>query len=607
MKTNSLISQGLFKSGLRRYWPLWLVLFVMLILNLDAPIYFAAVEIAGRTDGLAEKVQSMQSLWYTARMGSLVYALVASIVVAAALDDHLFDSRSATFVGSLPLRRTTIFATEFLLGLVALLAVFGLACICLLPLRVVVGSIFSLADLCIWYAITAALTLVLYAFAQLACHLSGTRPVAILLYGVLNFLVICLETAVGLAISSLQYGMVHSDWITEWMSPIIRLGEAVLYGVGDSSSPQWGTIALYVVVALVVAVGTNALFARRNLEAAGESVAYPVLRPVLKYLGGISMALLFSSVYCLLRLSDMRDGVPVSAPGALAILCLLVVGGALGVLFAEMIMRRSAHVLRMCWRDALVLAAVSVVFVGVCWFDVLGVAHYVPDAAKVEQAFIMSDYTDQATLEERENVSAVCDLQRDLLAYDVRRASGDNYVTINIIYQLSGGRLIKRSYPVLANYQSHYYDGTPKNEGSLLLDSFMQISDSREGRASRFAEVLDPEAQLTFQVEYCTDVNQYEYKTVTLTADEAADLRANALSRDLLEEPAGESNQNYVSYEENYLNATLYAYERGEDGVDYERCVMALQLGNKSTPNTLAWLAEHHPEIEFIGWDGELG
>lgn len=603
MKANKLISPGLFKSGLRRYWPLWLVLFVALILSLDAPIYFSAVEIAGRADGLAEKVQSMQSLWYTARMGGLVYAFAASIVVAVALDEHLFDNRAATFVGSLPLRRSSIFATEFLLGLVALLAVFGLASICLLPLRVVVGSIFALTDLCTWYAITAALTFVLYAFAQFACHLAGSRPVAILLYGVLNFLMICLEMAVGLAISALQYGLVHTDWVTEWTSPVVRLGEAAMYGMDANNTPQWSTIALYVLAALVMAVGTNALFTRRNLESAGESVAYPMLRPVLKYLGGISMALLFSSVFCVLRLSNVADGVPVGAPGALAILCLLVAGGALGVLFAEMIMRRSAHVLRLCWRDALVLAAVSAAFVGVCWFDVLGAARYVPEPTQVEQAFISSDYTDQATLVEQENVAAICDLQRNVLAYDVKQASGDRYTTIHIIYQLSGGRLVKRAYPVLENYQSHYYDGASKNEGSLLLDSFMQISDSREGRASRFEEVLDPQAQYSFRVEYCTDINLYEYKTVTLTAAEAADLRDTALSRDLLEEPAGESNQNFASTED-YLEATLYAYDTRE-GEDNERCVMALQLGKSNTPHTIAWLAEHHPEIEFIGWNGE--
>lgn len=603
MKDNKVISKGLVMSGLRRYWPLWLALFVALILSLDAPIYSAAIEIAGRQDSMADRVESMRLLWYSVRMGSLVYALVASIIVAVAIDEHLFDSRAATFVGSIPIKRQTIFASQFVLGYVALLGVFGLAALLLVPLRIAIGSLFALRNIVFWYAMTALVTFVFYAFAQLSCHLAGSRAVAVLLYGVINFLSVCLEQAVRLVIASLQYGMSSYDFVSDKLSPAIWLGEAIQRGMDVQSKIEWISVGVYVLVAIGIAALTAALFVRRSFESAGESIAIPALRPILKYLSGVSMALLFSSVLCLLRMSNTAHEVPVGTFGAMAIACVMAVGSMLGVLFSEMIMRRSARVLKHCWRDGIVLACLSLAFVAVCWFDLLGVAHRVPAPADVQSVNISWDYSGEATLTSQEQIADVCSLHRELLAFDNWSDTESGTVILRLRYHLNNGHWLSREYPVMANYFPYIYDEESPNEGALIVEHFAHIADTVEGRASRFAQVLDVDTPSNIQVEYYADGDVGEYRTIEISPDDRTDFIEHALRPDLLEEPAGEISQTFVVADGDLLDATIMVFE-GQANTGSEACILTENLGETTTPHILAWLSERYPDLKLMRQDG---
>lgn len=606
MKDSKLLSLGLFKSGLRRFWPLWLAYFIALILTFDAPMYSAAIQIAGNGESLAVRTEAMQNLWYSARIGSLAFACVAAIVVAVALDEHLFEGRAATFVGSLPMRRQSVFATEFAVGYVALLGVVGLAVVALLPLRVVVGPIFSLKDMCVWYVIYAAVAFVLYAFAQLSCHLAGSRAIAVLLYGVINFLAVCLEAAVNLVVSSLQFGMSNLDYVSYKFSPVIGLSEAILRGMGRGAAPDWLELALYVLVALLVAVGTGMLFARRNLESAGESIAIPVLRPVLKYLGGISMGLLFSSVLCLLRLSDMADGVPVGKTGAAAIACVLAVGSMLGVLFSEMIMSRSARVLGRCWRDGLVVACVAVAFVAGCWFDVLGIAHHVPQPQEVKKVTVSWDYNGDATLTSPERIAEVCQLHQDLLGYDAWGESDGGTVALTLAYQLKNGRHLVRRYPVTANYGAYVFGEEEADTGAKLVEQFARIANTEEGRESRYEEVLDPSAKHFIQIEYYVDSDMGEYRTIEIAEEDRADFIEHALRPDLLKEPLGAVEKAFGSIGDDMLDATLTISDEPQQYDPFaDVYILSEILGKDTSPNIVSWLKEHYPNIELMTNSGE--
>lgn len=598
MKLDSMLSPGLLKSNLKRFWPLWLVGLIGLVLLIDVPLYGAAGEIARSSQSLAEQRESMVGAFATMRLLSWAYALVGSITVALVLHEHLFDGRAATFVGSLPVRRPAVCASVALSGLLMLLALPLLAAIALLPLRAMLGAVLPLAEIARWYGFTTLFVVVLYATALVSCHLAGTRAVALLLYFVINFLAVCLEAATQMAISALVYGMASTGELFDWASPAAwLLGTVITWDVPGVPSAVPG-VACYVLSAVVMTVLSGWLFCRRDLETAGDSVAVRQLRPVLGVLAGASMALLFSSVYHLTHLFSAASGLPMTRGEATVMAVLMAVGAWLGVLIAEMIMRRSTHVLAYCWRTGLALAAASIVFVGACWFDVTGAGHYVPDATEVEKVSVQGNWSNEFTLTSPEAIASACDLQRDAIAYGGVGDRNGSTFDLMLTYRLKSGRVVHRSYPIISSWFDTEEEPDVIGEGDALVKRFIELADSPEGRAARYAELLEGDlSKLSCSLEYRSDDGAYEV-SADLPADELDGL-FEALRHDLLEDQAGEVLDQH-DWADGY-DATLNIQTTDEEGRPI-RNLLSMQLCDKSCPQTVAWFVEHHPEIELQPW-----
>jgi hypothetical protein len=97
------------------------------------------------------------------------------------------------------------------------------------------------------------------------------------------------------------------------------------------------------------------------------------------------------------------------------------------------------------------------------------------------------------------------------------------------------------------------------------------------------------------------------YSSVDLYGKDALDFIQNVLARDLMEEGAGELFYEMTADEsETTYDAVAYVEDQKrsqEEG--YGSYLLSLQLSER-TPNTLAWLDEHHPEVELIevSYDG---
>lgn len=601
MKSANLLSPGLIKSGLRRYWPLWLAGFIALLLFVVLPAYVSVPMIVNAAENATDRADSLNFFWSTMSFMAWVYSIGGALVVALTLNDHLFDSRAATFVGSLPLRRPAVFASTFASGMLVLVALPAVASLCLMPLSLALGLVFSPLRVLEWFALTVALSFIFYSFAQLSCHASGTRLVATLIYGVIGFLAICVEAAVRLLMSALVYGISSDSVSFDWLAPAAHIVSILTLSYPDKSIP-WAELAPYLLVACVATVGAAWLFGRRNLESAGDGVLFAPLRRALKYLAGISLALLFGSVYRLLDTTDAFSGIPMSTGDFLVLAVLLAVGAFLGALFADMIMSRSTHVLGSCWREGLALACVMLAFLGACRVDLLGVGRYVPKTDEVEMAILTCDYgSDSMEIASPEGIDDVRALQQHLIDYG-GAGETEQAFTIDVNYKLKSGRFVQRTYPILTNFPvTTLGDG----QDSQLLREFAQIADSDEGRASRFSEALGLKDNAHVQIEYMREDGTYS--SVDLYGQDALDFIQNVLARDLMEEGAGELFYEMTADEsETTYDAVAYVEDQKrsqEEG--YGSYLLSLQLSER-TPNTLAWLDEHHPEVELIevSYDG---
>ena len=156
----SCFNGAVFKKTLARFWPLWAVNLVFWVIALplrallrlhlqesDSMLRFAYTAVTDVTGGI---------------LGTVITALGA-ILVAMAVCSHLYNSRSANFMGSLPVRREGLFLSHYLAGLVMLLAPNCLVFLLTLAIEAAGGTLL-IAPLAWWLAVSCGMYFFFYSF-----------------------------------------------------------------------------------------------------------------------------------------------------------------------------------------------------------------------------------------------------------------------------------------------------------------------------------------------------------------------------------------------------------------------------------------------------------
>lgn len=460
MQKTPVINGTLFVSSLKRYWPLWLTVLIVWALAYLAPFSSMSDFIRG-----VENFQLTQ-LWKSMFVMAVPIACVLSIVPVMLLSERLFSAKAATFYGSAPQSRRTLFFTAYAASL-APLAVIELLVALLLAALISPASGFNAGMVCEWYGFVLACTFVFTALAQLVCELTGSRAVAVFLYLLLNVLVVCLTTAVWLIVRVLLFGLEGSYLEAFWASPLIALMQYASFGTGEEQIVNWPAVAAYCVAALAFLAAAFALDGRREAESAGEVVAFSWLRPILKYLAGICAALFLGVVVNAVQTQSLVTHNPLGLAGVVVLAIAMVVGAFLGVLFAQMVLERSARVLHSSWKGGLVIACAACLFVGVTYADPLALQNRVPDVDDVASVELQEYTMCVADVYTDKGIEAVCELQQDILAEreNLVASYGETDTAsseIGIVYHMNDGSTIKRCYPLC--YEVNFDTGYPDED-----------------------------------------------------------------------------------------------------------------------------------------------
>lgn len=285
-----------FRKCLSRWWPLWVIygviLFIMLpgaLLNARSTIpYVSAEQISYLSNVILSETQMLLPLT----------AFCAGLLAAAAMFGYLYTPRGAGLAASLPIRRGCMFRTHLLAGLVMLLSaeavVFGLAVL-------IEATRFELViePLLIWLGILALETVVFYGIAVLCAMFTGHVVMLPCLYLLVNFIAVGFQLLVEAVLYMFVYGMSGMvDLPVDWLSPLVLFMRRTSVGHADLVRPISGTGAevaianfsgwtyplVWAAFALLLLVCAGQLYRRRRMESAGETVAIPVLKSVLKYI-----------------------------------------------------------------------------------------------------------------------------------------------------------------------------------------------------------------------------------------------------------------------------------------------------------------------------------
>lgn len=496
----SFFNGTVFKKALTRFWALWAVnlVFWAILLPLQA-----LLSLGTRGNwALLEFARSTVTALTGGPMG-VIFAAMEGILAAMAVCSHLYNSRSANFMGSLPVRREGLFLSHYLAGLVMLLAPNCLVFLLTLAIEAAGGALL-IAPLAWWLAVSCGMYFFFYSFAVCIGMFTGHIIALPAFYAIGNFLCGGIYLLLNWMMERFYWGFAGFDAlerIADWLTPAMRLASKVSADYRYTETAQVfqpsgsRELAVYAAAGLVLAVCALLLYRRRALESAGDMVAFRFMRPVFRYgvafCGGISLGMVISSL-----LSMGETGMMVS----------IAIWGVVGAFVAQMLLDKTFRVFRK-WKGA---AAVALIFAAaflVIGLDLTGYEHRVPAADSVASVTIsgldMPPYDDGSrvydlTLTDRADIGRVTALHRAIVerGEDCSYSNGDNLCSLNVTYQLKNGSIITRAYRSVWLRQED--ENVPGSVTALMLE----LNRSPAVTAGRYGRLLDvadsPDYTLTY-------------------------------------------------------------------------------------------------------------
>jgi len=370
---NSLFDAALFKRIWLRFWPLFAIYTYALIQVLPATL----ISRLNSLGSYADKDNVLSIFRNLSFQGVLLLLMAACFVYALCFFSQLFNFRSASFWGALPISRGKLFFTSWSCGIISL-SVPMLVCdlICLFG-AMPYGGIDTDVFLSILFA-QLAMILLFFSMACLSAVISGQVFPFIAFYVLFNFLPAFMEFTIAYFGELLIYGYFNPGSGSLYtICPAITFMNMANYSFTGGNAP-WLITGIYFAAGVVFAAAAGWLFIKRRSEAAGDAVAFKWLRPIFKYGFAFCFALLSSMIILTLFFPD-------SMHNELTCLTLLLLTGFIGFFAAEMMIKKTSRVFnRSGMKGFSVFACAAILLCAVLGFDLLGIEKAVPSAGDVD-------------------------------------------------------------------------------------------------------------------------------------------------------------------------------------------------------------------------------
>ena len=518
----SFFNAGIFKSMLKRFWPLWTAYFAVWFMCLPLPLLVA------RLQGVKESAVTVVAAAMKTSVGaSVVSAFVMGILAAMAVFGFLYNSRSCGMIASTPVRREAVFCSAYLAGALPVLAanlfIAVLNWLFTLSSGIEGACIFKMNA--ILFAVNSMEFLIFFSISAFIAMLTANIIALPVLYLIFNFVFLGMEYVVRMLYGMFIFGYSDlPDCVLEFMSPLIYLFTRIGINVNIStesaavSLTNWSALLGYIIAAVVFSVTALLLYRKRRMESAGDVIAVNSLRPVFKFCVTACAALCFGLLFFVI-ISTLFTSLSMSM---LVLSAGLIIGAFIGYFASEMLLKKSFHVFKGSWKGFVITAVLCIVFAFVCVTDLFDLSSQLPDADDIE-AISCSSESRGVDIKNRSDIEALLKVNKAIIA-DRDRYEGlddtdlENTGYVSIRYKLKDGRVICRGYTLLIddNYKAYYE----------VLSSENIVKD-----------IFTPEVPVTVQNVYDASFeypsSTGEMNTISLTPEQAVDFYDNALMKDI--------------------------------------------------------------------------
>lgn len=518
----SFFNAGIFKSMLKRFWPLWTAYFAVWFMCLPLPLLVA------RLQGVKESaVTVVAAAMKTSVDASVVSGFLMGILAAMAVFGFLYNSRSCGMIASTPVRREAVFCSAYLAGVLPVLAanlfIAVLNWLFTLSSGIEGACIFKMNA--ILFAVNSMEFLIFFSIAAFIAMLTANIVALPALYLIFNFVFLGMEYVVRMLYGMFIFGYSDlPDCVLEFMSPLIYLFTRIGINVNIStesaavSLTNWSALLGYIIAAVVFSVTALLLYRKRRMESAGDVIAVKSLRPAFKFCVTACTALCFGLLFFVI-ISTLFTSLSMSM---LVLSAGLIIGAFIGYFASEMLLKKSFHVFKGNWKGFVITAVLCIVFAFVCVTDLFDLSSQLPDIDDIEM--IVCNREDGGyDVTERSDIEAMLDVNKAIIddrdkyeGLDDTDLENTGYVSIR--YKLKDGRVICRGYTLLIddNYKTYY----------AALGSVNIVK-------SCFTPEIPVTVQNVYDASFEYPSGSGELNSISLTPEQAVDFYDNALMKDI--------------------------------------------------------------------------
>lgn len=401
------------------------------------------------------------------------------IILGILLFRYLHVKTSSDLIHSLPIKRSTIYRSHILVGMLFLSLPILINGLISMVFNRTLGleKLFTFYDVGHWMLLSILMTFMFFFLTVCIGMFTGTS----LLQGILTVIFLVLPYGfVAILFTNLSfwvYGFTSYSLRAVDVLPFLRIIGANYYGY----EPFPGEIQIYGLISLVLCFLAEYIYLKRKLENTNKSIVFSKLNSVFKY-GVTACSILFAGFYFIQ-----------SQKSIYFIIFGYFVGAILGYFIAEMVIRKSFSFSTNC-KGLLIYSSIILITLIGMKFDIIGYEKRMPNPNNVNSIYFSSSYFALQNSKnhmdlyfDKNNLKRIYEFHKKLIEEKSQNkfinTKGSEYQSIIFVYNLKNGGKLKREYRVpqktiFSSYKNYYKPIEESREYKLMHNDILSANPS---------------------------------------------------------------------------------------------------------------------------------
>ncbi|WP_427340171.1 hypothetical protein [Caloranaerobacter sp. DY30410] len=433
----SYFNKTIIREDLRRLWGIGTLYFLALIFT--GPIVFLInVKNANTINSYFETYISINE-----HIFQIIFAIVFPLILGTIIFRYMQLKNSTGMMHSFPFTRNMLFNSHVLASSIILfMPIFvNFIIMFLIYNGIYTGANITAGDIYKWLFTTLILNYTVLLMTVFTGMISGVSFIQAILSLIFLFLPLGLTGLIMLTLDIMLFGYAANDTIIENFALKVIPITGGLYG--EKINPL--LIIWYIALLVILFLVSKFLYHKRNLESAGDSIVFDILKPIFKY-GVTFCSMILGGLYFSFAVTKNHFWLYFG----------FFIGALFGYIIAEMIIRKSIWVFNRLYGFIPFVIAAGLFFT-IIDLDLIGYEKKLPNLDEIEGAYFGS-YVNEKSLKEdnllirnKNNIIYILKLHETIInnKSEIENIPSENRNRqIAIGYKLKNGSILMREYSV---------------------------------------------------------------------------------------------------------------------------------------------------------------